>query len=82
MNGASGKAVPGNPYLGRYRQNRVPICLGGDNGSALNHWPEQWDQAERKDELERQMCRAVCNGEMTLPAAQAIFLGDWRKAYY
>jgi hypothetical protein len=54
----------------------VPICLGGDNSSPLNHWPEPWDKAERKDELERRMCRAVCGGEITLPAAQAIFLGD------
>jgi hypothetical protein len=66
---------------GQYEDDdRVPICLGGDNGSALNHWPEPWDQAEPKDELERRLCRAVCAGEITLPAAQAIFLGDWRKA--
>src|SRR5215471_18655630 len=28
--------------------NRVPICLGGDNASPLDHWPEPWDQAEQK----------------------------------
>jgi hypothetical protein len=61
--------------------DRVPVCLGGDNASALNHWPQPWDQAEEKDELERRICREVCAGEITLPAAQAIFLGDWRKAY-
>ncbi len=67
---------------GQYQDDdRVPICLGGDNGSALNHWPEPWDQAERKDELERRLCRAVCAGEIALPAAQATFLGDLRKAY-
>jgi hypothetical protein len=66
----------------RYEDDdRVPICLGGDNASPLNHWPEPWDQAERKDELERRICRAVCTGEITLPAAQAIFLGDWSEAY-
>jgi hypothetical protein len=59
----------------------VPVCLGGDNASPLNHWPETWDQAEQKDELERRTCRAVCAGEITLPAAQAIFFGDWRDAY-
>jgi hypothetical protein len=35
----------------------------------------------RKDELERRMCRAVCDGQLTLPAAQAIFLGDWRAEF-
>jgi hypothetical protein len=61
--------------------DRVPICLGGDNASPLNHWPQPWDQAEQKDELERRICRAVCAGELALPAGQAMFLGDWRSAY-
>ncbi len=26
----------------------VPICLGGDNGSPLNLWPEPWDEAQEK----------------------------------
>jgi hypothetical protein len=66
----------------RYEDDdRVPICLGGDNASPLNHWPMPWDQAEQKDELERRICRAVCASRLTLPAAQAIFLGDWRNAY-
>jgi hypothetical protein len=64
----------------RYEDDdRVPICLGGDNASPLNHWPEPWEEAERKDALERRICRAVCAGRLTLPAAQAIFLGDWRS---
>jgi hypothetical protein len=67
---------------GRFKDDdRVPVCLGGDNGPPLNHWPETWDQAEQKDELERRMRRAVCVDEITLPAAQAVFLGDWRNAY-
>jgi hypothetical protein len=39
--------------------DRVPICLGGDNASALNHWPEPWDEAEQKDELKGRMSREV-----------------------
>ena len=59
----------------------MPVCLGGDNGPPLNHWPETWDHAEQKDELERRVCRPVCAGEISRSAAQAIFLGDWRDAY-
>jgi hypothetical protein len=58
--------------------DRVPICLGGDNASPLNHWPEPLLQAEQKDKLERRLCRALCAGRISLKAAQAIFLGDWR----
>lgn len=58
--------------------DRVPICPGGDNASLLNHWPEPFFEAEQKDRLERRLCRAVCAGGISLKAAQAIFLGDWR----
>jgi hypothetical protein len=31
---------------GRYEDDDpVPICLGGDNASPLNHWPELWDSS-------------------------------------
>jgi hypothetical protein len=57
----------------------VPICLGGDNSSLLNHWPEPWAQAERKDELESETCRAVCRGSLSVTEGQQIFLsGRWR----
>jgi hypothetical protein len=57
----------------------VPICIGGDNASPLNHWPEPWDQAQRKDSLEHWACRAACEGLLTLENAQQLFLsGRWR----
>jgi hypothetical protein len=60
--------------------DRVPICLGGDNADPLNHWPEPWSQARRKDQIEWRICRAVCDGRMSLSAAQAYFLGlDWLR---
>jgi hypothetical protein len=34
----------------------VPICLGRDNSDPRNHWPEPWDQAMRKDEIEHRAC--------------------------
>lgn len=35
-------------------------------------------EAEQKDRLERRLCHAVCAGRISLKAAPAIFLGDWR----
>ena len=60
--------------------DRVPVCLGGDNASPLNHWPQKWPEAKIKDRLEDAVCRQVCalNSKMTVERGQAIFLGDWR----
>jgi hypothetical protein len=62
--------------------DRVPVCLGGDNADPRNHWPEPWAQAREKDRLEAEVCRPVCDERaMTLQAGQTIFLGDWREGY-
>ena len=55
--------------------HRAPLCVGGAD-VVENLWPQADFQA--KDELEAQVCRAVCHGQMTLQQGQAIFLGDWR----
>lgn len=64
----------------------IPVCLGGDNASPLNHWPQlnspaggtepgAWD----KDRLEAHICAKVCrdrdDGE--LARYQAAFAHDW-----
>ncbi len=56
--------------------HRVPLCLGGAD-DIRNLWPQADYKA--KDELEAATCRAVCEGRMSLPVGQAIFLGDWRS---
>jgi hypothetical protein len=62
--------------------DRVPVCLGGDNGNPLNHWAQPRSSAREKDQLEAWVCRAVCDEHsMALRDAQAMFLGDWREAY-
>lgn len=61
--------------------DRVPICLGGDNASDRNLWPMPWSEARVKDRFEAAACRAVCSGRMPLATAQKWFLGDWRAAY-
>jgi hypothetical protein len=62
--------------------DRVPVCLGGDNSSPLNHWPQPLSSAREKDQLEAAVCRMVCD-ERSLPLgdAQRLFLGDWREAF-
>ena len=41
----------------------VPVCLGGNNASPLNHWPQplsgEWG-AEKKDALEQRVCGEIC----------------------
>jgi hypothetical protein len=72
--------------------DRVPICVGGDNTDPGNHWPQRCTEwkglrcvagpAFEKDRLEAWVCRAVCDEhQMPLAAAQHMFLGDWRAAY-
>lgn len=56
----------------------VPVCLGGDNASPLNHWPQPIAEAHAKDHLEAEACRAVCAGERDLQATQRWFMqGGW-----
>lgn len=59
--------------------DRVPVCLGGDNADPRNHWPQPLGAAREKDRLEVQVCRAVCAGTMSLQEGQELFLGDWRR---
>jgi len=59
--------------------------LGGSN-DPKNLWPESYDRAREwnahvKDQLENELHRMVCDGEMTLEDAQAIIAKDWIAAY-
>lgn len=58
--------------------HRIPLCLGGAD-TAANLWPQPLPEARAKDVLERETCKAVCNGSMSLSDAQKRFMGDWRK---
>jgi hypothetical protein len=60
----------------------IPVCLGGDNASPLNHWPQSNSAtpgAADKDMLEQRSCREVCRTrDDNLPAKyQAAFATDW-----
>jgi hypothetical protein len=64
----------------------IPVCLGGNNASPLNHWPEplggDWG-AERKDALEQRVCSEICftHDDAQLARYQAAFAKDWIALY-
>jgi hypothetical protein len=68
---------------GRYEDDDlVPVCLGGDNASPQNHWPQararEWG-AEVKDALEWRLCTEICptRDDAALVRYQAAFAKDW-----
>jgi hypothetical protein len=64
----------------------VPVCLGGNNASPLNHWPQplggEWS-AERKDGLEKRVCSEICltRDDAQLARYQAAFAKNWVALY-
>ena len=48
----------------------ISLELGGHPTSKKNLWPEPYPRARAVDVIERRLNRAVCNGTMTLRAAQ------------
>jgi hypothetical protein len=70
--------IPENRIEDYEDDDLIPVCLGGDNASPLNHWPQPWAEADRKDEIEAEMCARVCAGEMTVEEGEAFFRdGKW-----
>lgn len=62
----------------------IPLSIGGNPTDRRNLWPQprhtQWG-AERKDELEFALYKAVCSGEIGLEEAQQAIATDWVEAY-
>jgi hypothetical protein len=64
----------------------IPVCLGGNNASPLNHWPQalggEWS-AERKDGLEKRVCSEICltRDDAQLARYQAAFAKNWVALY-
>jgi hypothetical protein len=65
----------------------IPFSLCGGNDAA-NIWPEPADGIKetsythnRKDQLERYVASRVASHHMKLTTGQAIFRGDWRRAW-
>lgn len=67
--------------------DRVPVCLGGDNADPGNHWAQPSNTLtqmgyETKDIMDAGACRLLREGKVTLKEAQSWFLApDWRPVY-
>jgi hypothetical protein len=85
---ASMRSYGDGTYASRFEYDHlVPLELGGASNDPRNLWPEP-DYASfsgfyrnPKDELERALNRMVCDGLMTLAAAQRAISRDWPAAY-
>jgi hypothetical protein len=59
----------------------VPLELGGARNDPRNLWPEPGASPNPKDSLEDRLNARVCDGEMSLAAAQLAIARDWVSAY-
>jgi hypothetical protein len=67
------------PRHGYERDHLLPVCLGGASVPS-NEWYQPLSEARIKDRMEIAMCRAVCDGEEDIDAAQEFFLsGHWKE---
>jgi len=65
-----------------YEEDHVaPLCIGGNPTDPNNLRPQLWKDAHEKDDLERFLCRSVCDEQILLKDAQQAFFTDWRQAY-
>lgn len=63
----------------------IPLCAGGHPTDPANLWPQRaegdWNYGV-KNQFEVNLCRAICDGDLTLQRVQNIFREpDWREAY-
>ena len=59
----------------------IPLAIGGHPRNLRNLMLQPWDDATKKDRLEKQLQRLVCARQVGLRDAQAAIFGDWRGAY-
>jgi hypothetical protein len=62
----------------------ISLELGGHPTSPSNLWPEAYQPvpgAHEKDRVENYLHRQVCDGQMTLAAAQKQITSDWRSVW-
>jgi hypothetical protein len=60
--------------------HKIPLSLGGAPSDPRNFQLMDIDDAERKDDVERCLSRAVCAGAVPLDEARKLIWQDWKKA--
>jgi hypothetical protein len=70
----------GSPHDFEY-DHLIPLELGGAANDSRNLWPEPGASPNLKDRVENALHRAVCDGLMSLRAAQRIIATGW-VGYY
>jgi hypothetical protein len=60
----------------------VSLELGGAVNDPRNLWPEPGRSPNPKDSLENRLHARVCDGQLSLAAAQLAIAGDWVSAYH
>jgi NAD(P)H-hydrate repair Nnr-like enzyme with NAD(P)H-hydrate epimerase domain len=82
---ASGYAYNGIVSTSYYQEDHlIPLQLGGSPTSVLNLWPEPNDAtsgAATKRQLENKLKSLVCDGTLSLAAAQQAIATNWYDAY-
>lgn len=62
----------------------ISLELGGNPTDPKNLWPESYKtrpNAKNKDAVENYLHKQICNGSMTLKAAQDVISRDWTGVY-
>jgi len=81
----SGYSLDGDLNRKDYEEDHiVPLEVGGSPSSPLNLFPEPRNirlGSYLKDQLENRIHQLVCNGQLSLKAAQQVFLTNWEKGY-
>jgi hypothetical protein len=69
--------------LGDYEYDHlVSLELGGARNDPRNLWPQPGASPNPKDALENHLHASVCDGRMSLAAAQLAIAGNWVTAYH
>ncbi|MGH8961218.1 MAG: DUF3761 domain-containing protein, partial [Jatrophihabitantaceae bacterium] len=82
---ATGYAYRGDTATGDYEEDHlISLELGGSPTAERNLWPEPYaarDGARVKDTIENKLHTLVCDGSLSLAAAQHAIASNWYTAY-
>ena len=79
--GDTGPAHPAHPPHDFEYDHLISLELGGAPNDLKNLWPEPGASPNPKDRLENRLHMLVCDGTLTLSAAQRQIATDWVGSY-